>query len=311
LSADDQPPQEEDAMKLTYKTCNVFTDTAFAGNPLGVVFGGEQLATETMLKIAAEFNYPETTFVLPPTDPNHTAQVRISSPKIEMPFAGHPNVGTACVVAQMGELFGKKVNDTLTFEEIAGLVEVTVQRDGNKVKSAELIAPGDLETGADVAVDKIAACLSINPEDIVVSTHQPTFTSVGLSFTMVEVTGPQVLAKCKPVVDHISRLPFEHQKLHVYCNVEEAGADIRCRMFAPTINIPEDPATGSANCALAALLTHLSPTSSTEDSYRIIQGEEMGRKSLLFARAQKVGGKVIEVRIGGNSVEVMSGSLNV
>ncbi len=298
-------------MDLTYKTCNVFTDTPFTGNPLGVVFGGEKLTKEQMQLIAAEFNYPETTFVLPPKDPQNTANVRIFSPKIEMPFAGHPNVGTACVVAQMGELFGKELSDLLHFEEIAGLVEVTVQREDGKVKSAELVAPGDLETGADISTEEIARCLSIDEDDIVTTTHQPTFASVGLSFTMIEVSSPQVLARCKPVVDAISILPFEHQKLHIYCKVEEAEADIRCRMFAPTINIPEDPATGSANCALAALLTHLSPASSINKSYRIVQGEEMGRKSLLFAKAKKLEGKVTEVRIGVNSIEVMSGCLNV
>jgi trans-2,3-dihydro-3-hydroxyanthranilate isomerase len=298
-------------MKLTYKTCNVFTDTPFKGNPLGVVFGGEKLTTKQMQLIAAEFNYPETTFVLPPNDSVNTANVRIFSPKLEMPFAGHPNVGTACVVAQIGELFGKKLSDSLRFEEIAGLVEISVQRDGDKVKSAELVAPGDLETGADISTEEIARCLSIDEDDIVTTTHQPTFASVGLSFTMVEVSNLQVLASCKAVVDAISALPFEHQKLHIYCKVDEAETDIRCRMFAPTINIPEDPATGSANCALAALLTHLSSEPTCEQSYRIIQGEEMGRKSLLFAKAKKDNGKITEVRIGGNSVEMMSGSLNV
>jgi trans-2,3-dihydro-3-hydroxyanthranilate isomerase len=136
-------------MLLTYKTCNVFTDTAFAGNPLAVVFGGKTLSTEQMQMIAAEFNYPESTFVLPPKDPVNTAKVRIFSPKVEMPFAGHPNVGTACVVAAMKELFGKSTDGDLVFEELAGLVSVRISRENGEISGAELVAPGKLEVWPD------------------------------------------------------------------------------------------------------------------------------------------------------------------
>ena len=108
---------------LTYETADVFTSVAFGGNPLAVVFGAEGLPDSTLQKIAAEFCYSETTFVLPPADPKHTARVRIFTPVAELPFAGHPNVGTAFVLARRGEAFGRPVGTELAFEEQAGLVQ--------------------------------------------------------------------------------------------------------------------------------------------------------------------------------------------
>jgi trans-2,3-dihydro-3-hydroxyanthranilate isomerase len=128
---------------------------------------------------------------------------------------------------------------------------------------------------------------------------------------MIEVTSRSALERCVPNVDKIKELDFGSQKLHVYCKVEETEADIRCRMFAPTINIPEDPATGSANGALAAFLSSLDVSPQTEHYYRIIQGVEMGRPSLILANTRKENGQVYEVKIGGNSVEMMTGSFSV
>src|SRR5437763_4022857 len=116
----------EKPMRLNFVTVDVFTTTQFAGNPLGVVLNAEGLTTEQMQAIAAEFNLAETTFVLPPKDPAHTAHVRIFTPRAEMPFAGHPNVGTAFVLARMGRASG----DRLVFEEKAGLVPLDLTREG-------------------------------------------------------------------------------------------------------------------------------------------------------------------------------------
>ena len=205
----------------------------------------------------------------------------------------------------MEELFGEKIGDQLRFEEKAGLVVIDILKEDGEVVGADLVAPGDLENGNDIPADQIAACLGINQDEIVVTNHQPTYASVGLSFTVIEIKNREVLARCEPNTSAIKELPFEHQKLHVYCKVNEPGIDIRCRMFAPTINIPEDAATGSANCALAAFLTDMKQEDGLH-RYSIIQGEEMGRKSILQASVRKANGKLQEVRIGGKAVEMMS-----
>src|SRR3984885_15879207 len=131
-------------MQRRYITVDVFTDRAFGGNPLAVVLDAEGLSTAQMQAIANEFNYSETTFVLPPRVSEHTAHVRIFTPRIEVPFAGHPNVGTAVVVAREWEANGRAPVDRFVFEEAAGLVSMRLLRDGGVVVGAELTAPEPL-----------------------------------------------------------------------------------------------------------------------------------------------------------------------
>ena len=132
----------EKLMRLNFVTVDVFTTTQFAGNPLGVVLNAEGLSSEQMQTIAAEFNLAETTFVLPPKDPAHTAEVRIFTPRHEMPFAGHPNVGTAFALAREGKSYGRPVNgDSVIFEEKAGLVPISLLKDGVKISGARLASP--------------------------------------------------------------------------------------------------------------------------------------------------------------------------
>src|SRR5438445_9404242 len=123
-------------MQLNFMTVDVFTDRRFGGNPLAVVLDGRGLSTRQMQSIAAEFNLAETTFVLPPKDPAHTAEVRIFTPRAELPFAGHPNIGTAFVLAQPGSAGGSAVSDPIVFEEKAGLVKLDLIREGTSVVGA-------------------------------------------------------------------------------------------------------------------------------------------------------------------------------
>src|SRR5215212_445925 len=146
-----------DYMQRRYNTVDVFTDRAFGGNPLAVVLDAKKLSTTQMQAIAAEFNYSETTFVLPPADPAHDAQVRIFTVRKELPFAGHPNVGTAFVLATKA----KKPTARLVFEEIAGLVPMEIQYEGGKVVGAELTAPQPLKRLTSVSAEQAAACLSL------------------------------------------------------------------------------------------------------------------------------------------------------
>jgi trans-2,3-dihydro-3-hydroxyanthranilate isomerase len=149
-------------MQLQFQTVDVFTSDRFAGNPLAVVLNAEGLSTPQMQAIAAEFNLAETTFISPPKDAAHTAEVRIFTPRSEMPFAGHPNVGTAFVLARAGASYGRPVSgDSVVFEEKAGLVQIEILRDGATVAGARLASPQPLSVGAEIAVELVASASSL------------------------------------------------------------------------------------------------------------------------------------------------------
>ena len=170
-------------MKRAFQTVDVFTDRKFGGNPLAVVTDAEGLTTEQMQAIAAEFNLAETTFVLPPKDPAHTAHVRIFTPKAEVPFAGHPNVGTAFVLARMGRVVG----DALVFEEKAGLVPMELRREDGVVTAARLAAPQPLSIGEEIDVDFIAEACTVQASDIRIDSHRPCIASCGTPLVFVEL----------------------------------------------------------------------------------------------------------------------------
>jgi len=178
----------EQAMKLQFTTVDVFTDRQFGGNPLAVVHEAEGLTTEQMQAIAGEFNLSETTFILTPKDSDNTAEVRIFTPRMELPFAGHPNVGTAFVLAQLGESYGKPISgDTMFFEEKAGLVRIDLLKDGDDVCGARLAAPQTLSVGEEVSLKAVAAACGLSPDDFETSRHPPLTMSCGVMFTCAEV----------------------------------------------------------------------------------------------------------------------------
>ena len=296
-------------MTLSFETVDVFTDAAFGGNPLAVVFGAEGLPAEVLQRIAREFNYSETTFVLPPTDPASTARVRIFSTKREMPFAGHPNVGTATVLAWRGEIFGRSLTDRMVFEEIAGPVPIAIQSDGGRAVGAMLTAPERFSSAAEAAVEDVAACLGLAPADIRTDAHRPVIASAGLSFLVAELSGREALARARPDVAAFGSAPTVVPVGAILCYARTGDEfDIRARMFAPIRNVAEDPATGSANCALMGLLASLRAQPGTL-ALRIAQGVEMGRPSLLMGEADWSGGAVTAIRIGGRCAPVMRGEL--
>ncbi len=303
-------------MSLTFETVDVFTDTRFGGNPLAVVFGAEGLATERLQAIAREFNYSETTFVLPPEDPANTARVRIFSTKREMPFAGHPNVGTAAVVGWRGELFGRTLDDVLRFEELAGVVPMALRREDGRVVSATLTAPEPFSVTCEVPVGEIAACLGLPVEAVLVTRHTPVVGSVGLPFILAELRDASAVREASPVRERFADQPAVAAVGAILCYADCTGsdagdeADIRARMFAPIRNVAEDPATGSACGALMGLLGTLEPGAGTLGK-RIAQGVEMGRPSLIQGSVDHAGGNSLAVRIGGGSVAVMRGEIEI
>jgi trans-2,3-dihydro-3-hydroxyanthranilate isomerase len=296
-------------VKYRYYICDVFTETRFGGNQLAVLPQAVGLSTQQMQEIAREFNFSETTFVFP-ARAGHTRHVRIFTPAREIPFAGHPNVGTAFVLASAGEFGEIKSSLTVTFEEESGLVSVTIQEAGGKVASCELTAPQALSFGKTLPVELVAAAISIDSKEIVTKTHGPQVASVGLPFIMVELRDRSVLERARISMSGFEALAAEDVMPDVYLYTQGTdGFDIRARMFAPLSGVPEDPATGSANCALAGLLAHYSQDSNGSFSWRIAQGVEMGRPSTLIARAEKKDGVVQTTRIGGAAVLVSEGTI--
>ena len=298
---------------LPFVTLDVFTDTRFCGNPLAVITDARGLSDKEMQEIAAEFGYSETTFVLPPQNPGNTAEVRIFTPVTEVPFAGHPNVGTAHALAMEGSVFGKPVGDRIRFEEKAGLVEVSVNRDADGMVTATTIrAPGPLTIGASIAPAIMAPCLTLAPDDIVTSRHQPTFASVGLKFILIEVTNLDALARAASRLDPLTALRQSYAGEDCDCATflyTWVGTDhLRARMFAPFDNVIEDPATGSASAALGAFLTTLAPR--PEERHLLIeQGVEMGRRSVIQLAVRTRNGTFDHVEVTGSSVLVMRGHL--
>jgi trans-2,3-dihydro-3-hydroxyanthranilate isomerase len=300
-------------MQLNFMTVDVFTDRRFGGNPLAVVLNGDGLTTEQMQSIAAEFNLAETTFVLPPKDPRDTAEVRIFTPLAELPFAGHPNIGTAFVLANLGSSYGSIVSDPLVFEEKAGLVKLDLIRDETLVVGARLAAPQPLVRGDNIALDVVAASCSIGVSDIETANHPPCIASCGVPFVFAELKKRSSLAAARPRSEIFS----EHLRadrvtgILLYRLDKEGDVDIQARMFAPLYGIPEDPATGSGNVALAGLLASLHAEPDLALRLRIAQGIDMGRPSLLEASAEKRNGQITGMWIGGRCVAMMHGALEL
>ena len=301
-------------MRYRYYTCDVFTNRRFGGNPLAVLPEAEGLSGEQMQRIAREFNYSETTFVLPPEDPAHTRRVRIFTPAAEIPFAGHPNVGTAFVLAATGTVPRDGESLRMVFEEGAGPVPVGVRFEADRPVFCELRAPQPLALGATPPVALTAVSVGLPPEAIVTGTHPPRVASAGLPFLCVELHDLSALTEAR-----VREEP--HRELMAGCGGEglllytretgDPAVDLRARMYAPLHGVPEDPATGSANLALAGLLAACAPERDGTYAWKIAQGLEMGRPSLLEATATKRGGEVAALCIGGRSVLVCEGEIEV
>jgi trans-2,3-dihydro-3-hydroxyanthranilate isomerase len=300
-------------MQRRYITVDVFTDRAFGGNPLAVVLDAGGLSTAQMQAIASEFNYAETTFVLPPRDPVHDAQVRIFTVNKEIPFAGHPNVGTAFVLATQAT----KPPARLLFEEGAGLVPVEILQQDGRVVGAELTAPQPLKKLTPFSAEQAAACISLSSADIRTDRHPPQIVSVGLPVLVVELASRDALRRARPDAAAFARtFPCDGSDA-VYLHTRdippaEKTSDLQARMFHPgSSGLSEDPATGSATVAIAALLADLAGQRDGELKLRIGQGVDMGRPSLLLTRVYKANGVIASAHVGGACVPMMEGSFRL
>ena len=283
---------------LEFHTLDVFTDRRYAGNPLAVVLGADNLSDAQMQTIAREFNLSETIFVMAPRDPAHTARVRIFFPTAEIPFAGHPTVGCALLLA---DLAGTP-ETTITLEEEAGLVPVTL-RDGVAEFTAPVV-PFALPFASDRAL--VAAALDL-PEaalgpDIGLAEGGP-------RFLYVPLTGLAALARARPIEPHWSALMAAAGVDSAYLYTPGQDCDFRARMFSPTAGIPEDPATGSATALLAARLLAAGKLAEGETRLTLHQGVEMGRPSTLRMAAVVQNGALRQVRIAGRAIRVSQGRI--
>jgi trans-2,3-dihydro-3-hydroxyanthranilate isomerase len=286
--------------RFPFVTVDVFTDRRFGGNQLAVFPDARGLSDAEMQALAAEFNLSETTFVLPPADPAHTARVRIFTRTREMPFAGHPNVGTGYVLADRAR------DGVLRFEEIAGLVEVRVERDAaGRLTGTTIAAPQPLSLGEAMPAPLLAACVGVGEAEVLAEAHPPLVASVGNPFVIAELT-PEALSRALPDLGAFRAAAAAFPaggRLAIYVYARE-GAGLRARMFAPLGGTVEDAATGSAATPLAALL--LSLGTAPEVRFDIRQGLEMGRPSLLRTRAWQASNG-IHAEVGGGCVPVLQG----
>lgn len=279
-----------------FVTLDVFTDIRFGGNPLAVFTDARGLSDQQMQSLAAEMNLSETTFILPPQDAANTARVRIFNRTAEMPFAGHPSIGTGWVLSQAGR------GAELRLEVPAGIVAVSATTEG-----ATIAAPRPLALGEKLPVEIVAACAGLGLADIVVAAHAPIEASVGVAFVFAEVTA-QALTRAAPDLAAFRQAAADYPhfgdrlSLHLYAHDGEGR--LRARMFAPNSGTVEDPATGSANATLAALLLSLSKHDA--GAWDIVQGVEMGRPSRLRAAAQRTPAGVTAT-VGGGCVPVLRG----
>lgn len=301
-------------MTRKFHTLDVFTDTRFAGNPLAIVPDGSGLDTSQMQRLAREFNLSETVFLLPPDNEAHSAKVRIFTPGRELPFAGHPTVGTAIHLAL--QKFGGSTREEdaiIVLEEGVGPVRVGVRLKPGEAPFAEFDVPVLPEDVGEAAPnDRLAAALGLAPNEIGFENHAATQFSSGVPFTFVPVRDLDAIGRATPQIQHWREAfgDHDHPNAFVYCRQTiHNDAAFHARMFAPTMGIPEDPATGGAAAAFAGVVFRFDAPHDGIHSGIIEQGYEMGRASNIFQELEVEAGKLTKVRIGGHAVVVMEGEL--
>jgi trans-2,3-dihydro-3-hydroxyanthranilate isomerase len=295
-------------MKLKFHTLDVFTTCKFSGNPLAVVLDADHLSTEQMQTITKEFNLSETTFVMKPDNPANTAKMRIFFPGGEMPFAGHPTLGTAILLAELRNL------TDVRFELKAGLTPVIISPGGAGIFTAPLV-PFHVDVKLP-AIEETARALNLEPEDIGFDGHQLALLEGGPRFFYVPVKTRPALEKSQVREPYWSALlkPLGSSADAAYLYTrggDGPDTNFRARMYSPTGGIPEDPATGSATALLAAQLLTAEKLKDGTHIWNLEQGYEMGRPSDLRLEADVKSAKLTAVRVGGSAVHMMSGEIEI
>jgi len=298
-----------------FLTADVFTNRPFAGNQLAVFPDAAGIPDEHLQAIAREFNLSETVFVYPPADKRHTRRLRIFTPAEELPFAGHPTVGTAFVLASLGEIPLAGAETRIVFEEGVGPVPVMLRGSGREPTFAQLTAAKLPETGPPPPGRTfLAELLGLDAADILGGMTSPQAVSCGLAFLFVPVRDRDAVKRARIRMDHWEstlKSYWAPQVMVFSRDPEQAGADVRARVFVPGLAVPEDPATGSAAAALGGYLGSRDGTADGTLRYLVEQGVEMGRPSYLHIEVDKRAGEITAVRVGGECALMMEGTLEL
>jgi trans-2,3-dihydro-3-hydroxyanthranilate isomerase len=303
-------------MRYPFWTADVFTDRAFAGNPLAVVADAGGLSTEQMQLIAHEFNLSETTFVLPPESKEQTFRLRIFTPAVELPFAGHPTVGSAFVLASAGRIKLQGDVTRIVFGENVGPVRVDIRAANGRPVSSQLTAAQTPEWGpAPPDSETLAVALGLDPTDVLDDERdRPASLSCGTPFLFVPLRSLDAVRRARINWEYWARTLNTRWTESVFLfshETEAADAAVHARMFAPTFGIDEDPATGSAAAAFAGYLARREKLSSGSARWVIEQGIEMGRPSRMEVEADAAQGALTAVRVAGPSVIISEGHLQL
>ncbi len=293
-------------MKLKFHTLDVFTSERFGGNPLAVVMGADGLSSAQMQKIAREFNLSETVFVLEAENSEHTARIRIFTPVLEMPFAGHPTIGTAILLSQLGG------DENIVLEEGVGPIDVSVKSDGHGRPFAEFAAAKSPVSSGKAPDDlAISRALGLGVDDIGFDDHRPCLFDAGVQFLFVPVASRDALAAS--VVNMAAWPGLEGADgigVYVYCRGIVDGVDYHSRMFGPSVGVMEDPATGSAAAAFPGAIHVGSVFADGRHDLVVAQGEDMGRPSLVYLSIDISSADISAVRVGGGAVNVLEGEVS-
>ena len=298
---------------LEFYTVDVFSNKIFGGNPLAVFTNTDNISDDLMQSIASEINYSETVFIQKPKNKDNTAKVKIFTPKNELPFAGHPNVGAGFLLGCFPDLIpGKYSKNKMVFEEIAGLVNVIPQYNGATVVGSKIEAPNKFHKLETVPTSAIQNCIETNEGSIITSNDPPVVAGVGLDFVIAEVQNKEILnnARCNISAFSDANKNFSYGddffSLMIYYRGDQQN--IFARVFAPLSGIVEDAATGSACGALGALLASQNNDTNNKYNYKIHQGEMIGRPSLINVSILKEKGQIKRTYISGECVLVSKGN---
>jgi trans-2,3-dihydro-3-hydroxyanthranilate isomerase len=291
-----------------FYTADVFTTQAFGGNPLAVFPQAAAISSDRMQAIARELNLSETVFVLPPATATGTRRLRIFTPGSEIPFAGHPTVGTAFVLAAIGELPLTGETTAIVFEEGVGPVPVTIRSQAGQPVFSELeAAQRPVIQPIARSLAELGAIVGLEAADLAVPGWQPATASCGLPFSVIPVRDSAALAAARLDLGRWEQTLARSEAPQVYL-VTGLGSDrLTVRMFAPALGIAEDPATGAAAAALGGYLVAGRSLPDGEHQWAINQGAAIQRPSELTVRVTLIDGQIDRVRVGGRSVLMSEG----
>jgi trans-2,3-dihydro-3-hydroxyanthranilate isomerase len=299
-------------MRLAYHLLDVFTERPLAGNPLAVVPDADGIDAAQMQAIAREFNLSETVFVTAPADPVHTARLRIFTPALELPFAGHPTIGAACLIAQLRapDMLGRQPLRLVLEEQVGAVVCEVVRWQGSL--RASFVAPKQPEL-CGVLADRaaIAAALGLDDAEIGFDGHEPVLASAGLPFAFVPVRSLAALNRIAPDFSRFAAaFQLERPAAFIYTRETADPANhVQARVLVPGLGVHEDPATGSAACAFAAVAVQFERPEDGEHTIVIEQGFAMGRPSQIALTMQVSDGALVETSVGGACVKIGEGFL--